>query len=43
MLLVWLRGRWHMADDEYECDCGAAFGTEKELKEHAREKHDADV
>lgn len=33
----------NMADEEYECDCGATFETEEELKEHAREEHDADV
>lgn len=33
-----------MAEDEtYDCDCGATFETEAELKEHAREAHDADV
>lgn len=32
-----------MAEDEFECDCGATFDTEAELKDHAREEHDADV
>lgn len=32
-----------MADEEYECDCGATFDTEEGLEEHAREEHDADV
>lgn len=32
-----------MADDEYQCDCGATFDTEEEFEEHAREEHDADV
>lgn len=31
-----------MADDDYECDCGATFETEEELSAHAREEHDAD-
>lgn len=32
-----------MADQEtYECGCGATFDTEEELKQHAREEHDAD-
>lgn len=34
----------HMADEhEYECNCGESFENEEELKEHAREEHDADV
>ena len=38
------RLRAGMADTEsYDCDCGASFETEEELKEHARDIHDADV
>lgn len=32
-----------MSEHEFECDCGASFETEAELKEHAREAHDANV
>lgn len=33
-----------MADPEtFDCDCGASFDAEEELKEHAREAHDADI
>lgn len=32
-----------MADEEsFDCDCGASFETEAELKEHARTAHDMD-
>lgn len=31
-----------MAEEEYECDCGATFATEDELKQHAREQHGVD-
>jgi len=30
-------------DDEYVCDkCGSVFDTLEEIKEHARDAHDAD-
>lgn len=29
--------------ETFDCDCGASFETEEELKEHARDAHDADV
>lgn len=32
-----------MPADEFECDCGSSFETVEELKQHARDKHDADV
>lgn len=33
----------HDHDEVHECDCGASFESEEELKRHAREEHDADV
>lgn len=38
------RSRLAMAESEtFDCDCGATFESEEELKAHAREAHDADV
>lgn len=31
-----------MGDDAFTCECGATFDSEAELKQHAREEHDAD-
>lgn len=32
-----------MADETYECDCGATFDTEEAFERHAREEHGADA
>lgn len=31
-----------MADERFECDCGATFETEAELKDHASGVHGKD-